>query len=173
MMHTILKYLPYVLLFAVATMIVYGWGLWRTMRQGSDLANMLSSKGISKVKKTLKKNGPMTRTALEPYVKDLTAKQPFMQEQINVTNPRQFLDSILPYMVKQKMITEEKVNGKIVYLPEVMITLTDILFVFSSFSTFFFLFTPIYTDLSHFSLTRPAAWDTIIYGKNNTTTSFR
>ena len=102
MMHTILKYLPYVLLFAVATMIVYGWGLWRTMRQGSDLANMLSSKGISKVKKTLKKNGPMTRTALEPYVK-------------NVTNPRQFLDSILPYMVKQKMITEEKVNGKIVY----------------------------------------------------------
>ena len=32
MMHTILKYLPYVLLFAVATMIVYGWGLWRTMR---------------------------------------------------------------------------------------------------------------------------------------------
>lgn len=46
-----------------------------------------------------------------------------------------------------------------------MITLTDILFVFSSFSTFFFLFTPIYTDLSHFSLTRPAAWDTIIYGK--------
>ena len=115
MMHTILKYLPYVLLFAVATMIVYGWGLWRTMRQGSDLANMLSSKGISKVKKTLKKNGPMTRTALEPYVKDLTAKQPFMQEQINVTNPRQFLDSILPYMVKQKMITEEKVNGKIVY----------------------------------------------------------
>ena len=75
MMHTILKYLPYVLLFAVATMLVYGWGLWRTMRQGSDLANMLSSKGISKVKKTLKKNGPMT----------------------------------------QKMITEEKVNGKIVY----------------------------------------------------------
>ena len=47
--------------------------------------------------------------------KALTAKQPFMQEQINVTNPRQFLDSILPYMVKQKMITEEKVNGKIVY----------------------------------------------------------
>ena len=46
MMHTILKYLPYVLLFAVATMIVYGWGLWRTMRQGSDLANMLSSTAI-------------------------------------------------------------------------------------------------------------------------------
>ena len=46
-METILKYLPYVLLFAVATMIVYGWGLWRTSRQNQDLANMLSAKGIS------------------------------------------------------------------------------------------------------------------------------
>ena len=40
-METILKYLPYVLLFAVATMIVYGWGLWRASRQNQDLANML------------------------------------------------------------------------------------------------------------------------------------
>ena len=52
-METILKYLPYVLLFAVATMIVYGWGLWRTSRQNQDLANMLSAKGISAVKKAL------------------------------------------------------------------------------------------------------------------------
>ena len=58
----------------------------------------------------------MTRTALEPYVKDLTAKQPFMQEQINVTNPRQFLDSILPYMVKQKVITEEKREWEKLYI---------------------------------------------------------
>ena len=56
-----LKYIPYVLMFAVATMIIYGWGLWRTMHQKQDLSNMLCSKGISKVKKTLKKNGPMTR----------------------------------------------------------------------------------------------------------------
>ena len=54
-METILKYLPYVLLFAVATMIVYGWGLWRASRQNQDLANMLSAKGISAVKKVLKK----------------------------------------------------------------------------------------------------------------------
>ena len=60
-METILKYLPYVLLFAVATMIVYGWGLWRASRQNQDLANMLSAKGISALKKVLKKKGPLTR----------------------------------------------------------------------------------------------------------------
>ena len=94
-METILKYLPYVLLFAVATMIVYGWGLWRASRQNQDLANMLSAKGISAVKKVLKKKGPLTRKELEPFVKDLTAKQPFM--------------------LKQKMILEERQNGKIFY----------------------------------------------------------
>ena len=81
----ILEYLPYVLLFALATIIVYGWGMWRSMRQKQDLSNMLSAKGISVVKKVLKKNGPMTAKDLEPFVKDLTAKQPFSREQIGVT----------------------------------------------------------------------------------------
>ena len=93
----ILEYLPYVLLFALATIIVYGWGMWRSMRQKQDLSNMLSAKGISVVKKALKKNGPMNANELEPFVKDLTAKQPFSREQIGVTDPAKFLGSILPY----------------------------------------------------------------------------
>lgn len=110
-----LKYIPYVLLFALATMIIYAWGMWRSMRQQQDLSNMLSAKGISKVKKALKKNGAMTAKELEPFIKDLTAKQPFSREQIAVTDPKQFLGSILPYMIKQKMITEIQENGKAVY----------------------------------------------------------
>ena len=55
-----LKYIPYILLFALVTMIIYAWGLWRSMRQQQDLSNLLSAKGISKVKKALKKNGAMS-----------------------------------------------------------------------------------------------------------------
>ena len=44
----------------------------------------------------------MTEKELEPFIKNLTAKQPFSREQIAVTDPKQFLDSILPYMIKQK-----------------------------------------------------------------------
>lgn len=109
------KYIPYVLMFAVATMIIYGWGLWRTMRQGQDLSNLLCSKGIANVKKALKKNKSLTRKELEPFVKDLTAKQPFNSERIGVTDPKAFLDSILPYMLKQKMIKEVKEENKVVY----------------------------------------------------------
>ena len=70
-----LKYIPYILLFALATMIIYAWGMWRSMRQQQDLSNMLSAKGIAKVKKALKKNGAMTAEELEPFVRDLTARQ--------------------------------------------------------------------------------------------------
>ncbi len=114
-METIIHYIPYVLLFALATAIIYAWGLWRTMKQQQDLSNMLSAKGVAIIKKTLRKNRAMTRHDLEPVVKDLTAKQPFSREQIAVTDPKQFLDSVLPYMVKQRIITEEKENGRTVY----------------------------------------------------------
>ncbi len=110
-----LRYIPYVLLFALATMIIYGWGLWRSMRQQRDLANMLSAKGVSAVKKALKKKGPLSAKDLEPFVENLTARQPFSKEQIGVTDAGKFLESILPYMVRQKMITEIRENGKAVY----------------------------------------------------------
>lgn len=109
-----LHYIPYILLFALATAIIYGWGLWRSVRQQQDLSNMLSAKGISKIKKALKK-GPMSRKDLEPVVSPLTARQPFSSEQIGVTDPGKFLDSILPYMIRQKMIREIREGGHTLY----------------------------------------------------------
>ena len=114
-METIIHYIPYVLLFALATAIIYAWGLWRSMRQRQDLSNLLSAKGVTKIKKALRKNGSMTRRDLEPVIKDLTAKQPFSREKITVTDPKKFLDSILPYMIKQRIITQETPGGKTIY----------------------------------------------------------
>ena len=110
-----LKYIPYVLLFALVTIIVYAWGLWRSVRQNQDLSNMLAAKGVSKVKKALRKNKALTLKELEPFVKDLTAKQPFSRQQIAVTDPKEFLESILSYMVRQKMIIENKEENRTVY----------------------------------------------------------
>ena len=110
-----LQYIPYVLLFALATMIIYAWGLWRSARQNQELSNLLASKGIARVKKALRKNKALTLKELEPFVKDLTAKQPFSRQQIAVTDPKEFLGSILPYMIRQKMITENKDGSQTVY----------------------------------------------------------
>ena len=72
-MELILHYIPYVLLFALATALIYAWGLWRTMRQQQDLSNLLSAKGVAKIKKALRKNGAMTRRDLEPAVSSHSA----------------------------------------------------------------------------------------------------
>ena len=45
-----------VLLFALATMIIYGWGMVKQKNESQDLMNLLFSKGESKVKKYLKNN---------------------------------------------------------------------------------------------------------------------
>ena len=54
LLKNLIHYLPYILLFAVATMLIYGWGLWRSMHQNQDLNNLLTSKGISRIKKESK-----------------------------------------------------------------------------------------------------------------------
>lgn len=110
-----LKYIPYVLLFALATMIIYAWGLWRSVRQNQDLSNLLASKGVAKVRKALRKNKALTLKELEPFVKNLTAKQPFSRQQLAVTDPEEFLNSILSYMIRQKMIIENKEENRTVY----------------------------------------------------------
>ena len=65
LLKNLLQYLPYILLFAIATMLIYGWGLWRSLHQKQDLNNLLTSKGISKIKKELKRNGKMTKNTIQ------------------------------------------------------------------------------------------------------------
>ena len=65
--------------------------------------------------KSSEKKDSFNQKRVRTFCKDLTAKQPFMQDSIGVTDPKKFLDSILPYMIKQKMILEERQNGKIFY----------------------------------------------------------
>lgn len=110
-----LSYVPYVLLFALVTALIYAWGLWRARNQSRDLNSLLSAKGISRIRKALKKNGPMTRKELESVVSGLSARQPFSRNGIGVNDPKKFLDSLLPYMLKQKLIEEKTENKKVVY----------------------------------------------------------
>nr|WP_290772007.1 hypothetical protein [Anaerofustis sp.] len=103
-----LHYLPYVFLFMVATMLIYGWGLWRASRQTNDLMNMLYSKSVSKVKKAIKRNGPMTKKEIEDTIKDIQVSQPFSKNRLGITDPKSFSLSLIEYMIKQKIIIEEK-----------------------------------------------------------------
>lgn len=114
-MSTILHYLPYVLLFMLATMLIYGWGLWKTARQGADLSRQLYAKARSRVKKALKREKVLDRKRLLQVIDGLTASQPFSAKRMGITDPELFLDTLLEYMLTQKDILREKNSGKICY----------------------------------------------------------
>ena len=52
-------------LFAIVTMILYGWGIVKQKNQTSDLMNLLFSKGQDKIKKYLKQNEYITISQVE------------------------------------------------------------------------------------------------------------
>lgn len=96
-----------IILFAIATMIIYGWGLMKQARQSSDLMNMLFSKGNAKVKKYLKKNGYITVKEVEQLAENLEAKMPFSKNKAIVKNKKDFANQLLQYMVKTGQIVQE------------------------------------------------------------------
>ena len=110
-----LQYIPFVLLFAAATALIYGWGLWRSQRQQQDLSTC-SFKGCLQNQKALKNKNNCHVKELEEAVKDLYAKQPFSSERIQITDPKQFLDSLLPYMLRQHLISEIRQNHQTYYM---------------------------------------------------------
>jgi flagellar basal body-associated protein FliL len=96
-----------IILFAIATMIIYAWGLSKQRRQSSDLMNLLFSKGEAKVKKHLKKNEYITLQDVEKFSENLEAKMPFSANRAVVKNKRDYAQKLLAYMVKTGQIEQE------------------------------------------------------------------
>lgn len=96
-----------IIFFAIATMIIYGWGLIKQRNQTQDLMNLLFSKGNAKVKKYLKKNEYITIEDVEKMADGLEAKQPFSANKAIVKDKRDFSQKLLDYMVKTGQVEKE------------------------------------------------------------------
>ena len=75
-------------LFAIVTMILYGWGIVKQKNQTSDLMNLLFSKGQDKIKKYLKQHEYVTISQVEQICEGLEAKQPFSRNKAVVKDKR-------------------------------------------------------------------------------------
>lgn len=96
-----------ILFFALATMIIYGWGIVKQKNQTTDLMKLLFSKGQSAVKKQLKKKGVITRGEVEKLCKGLEAKEPFSPNRAVVKDTKDFADKLLAYMVKTGQVEKK------------------------------------------------------------------
>ena len=66
-----------IILFAIVTMIIYGWGIVKQKNQTKDLMNLLFSKGQDKIKKYLKQNEYITISQVEQICDGLEANSLF------------------------------------------------------------------------------------------------
>ena len=96
-----------IILFAIATMIIYGWGMLRQKNQTSDLMKMLYAKGESKVKKYLKNNEYITNADVERICDGIEVRQPFSRNKAIVKDKKDFANQLLQYMVKTGQLEQE------------------------------------------------------------------
>lgn len=96
-----------VFLFAVATAIIYAWGLYRQMNQSKDLMNLLFSNGESKLRKYMKSHDSVTQKEVEEMMKGLTAKFPFSANKAAVTDPKDFAEKLLDYMIRTGQLEKD------------------------------------------------------------------
>ena len=96
-----------IVLFAIATMILYGWGIVKQKNQTNDLMNLLFSKGQDKIKKYLKQNEYITISQVEQICEGLEAKQPFSRNRAVVKDKRDYAKKLVEYMLKTNQLGKE------------------------------------------------------------------
>lgn len=111
----LLHYLPYLLAFMVITAVVYAWGLYRAQTADRDDQALLESKGASRIRRGAAEKGPYDPSSAASRGGESTASRPFSQRCIAVTDPDQFLDALLPYLVEQRFVSVRKERGTELY----------------------------------------------------------
>ena len=105
-----------ILFFAIATMIIYGWGIIRQKNQSGDLMKILFSKGQARVKKYVKMHGAITLGQAAKLCEELEARQPFSANKAVVKDARDFAGQLLAYMVKTGQV--EKRGAEYIFTKE-------------------------------------------------------
>lgn len=104
-----------IVLFFLATCIIYVWGMKKQRDKSGDLMNLLFSNGLQKVKKYMKTHDSVTEEEVEALCEGLTAKLPFSTGKAVVTDTKEFSERLLSYMVKTGLLEKKDsryVKGK-------------------------------------------------------------
>ena len=104
-----------ILLFAIATAIIYAWGIKKTMNQQKELSNMLYSKGAQRVMKKLKNQKVITRREIEDEIKEIKISAPFSRKKAIVADKKEFTKTLIQLMMKKGLMREIVEGNKRVY----------------------------------------------------------
>jgi len=111
-----IKYIIYVLLFAISTMVIYTWGLIKTRNQSRDLLNILYSKSEKTVLNALKKKGSLTKKEIEKELINIKASLFYSKNKLTIKDPNTFSKSVIDTMIKKNLIIRDDLNGSRKYI---------------------------------------------------------
>ena len=98
------KILLGVLLFALATAVLYVWGLRKSMGQGADLTRILLNRCGNKVVGYLKKHGTVTEAEIARLIGGVTAGEFWSRKKLTVQEPKKFTGEVIRFLLDQQYI---------------------------------------------------------------------
>ena len=104
-----------ILLMAVVTAVLYGWGLFKQQNQSRDLTRMLYAKGAERVKKYLQKHDTISTAQMEQLVKGMKASLFYSRNKAVVADPKEYVRNLTAYMIEYHLLEERRSEGKIIY----------------------------------------------------------
>ena len=110
-----IRYIPYGLMFAVMGAVVYAWGLKKAQNQSMELAKVLYRKCEKIVCDELKKKEYLQKAEIEKLIANVNAGQFYSKNKLTVTNPKEFVNVFIEYMMKKGTLEEHMEKGKKVY----------------------------------------------------------
>ena len=110
-----IKYIPYVLMFALATALIYGWGVIKTQSQSSQMMAMLYRKCEKKLLKALKGQKYMSQAQIEELLRGTKVSLFYSRNKLMVTNPQLFSKSLLEKLQQDGTVLQTESHGKKVY----------------------------------------------------------
>ena len=110
-----LRYIPYILMFAVMGALLYTYGLKRSQNQSVDLLLRMYGKCEKLVRKELKKTEYLHRNDIEKIISGVQVGNFLSKNRMAVTNPKEFVNAFLDHMIKKGTLQEETIKGKKMY----------------------------------------------------------
>lgn len=94
-----------IILFAIATAILYMIGLKKEMGRDNTLSEILLSKGSQKVVSYLKKHDTISKKEVEGLVRSIKSSVFYSKQRARVSDPNSFSKALLDTMLEKDIIT--------------------------------------------------------------------
>ena len=110
-MNEIVKFIGAIVLFMLATMITYIWGLKRGEDPKKSLEVRLLHASGSKVEKYLKKNPYITTEGIEKLIRGSTVRDPMSRRMMRIDDPKLYAKGLIRFMLEQGVIEAAGKDG--------------------------------------------------------------